>query len=116
MTGLTLALVNSHAAERKDIGLNSECDNARFRVVLGVQLQELMAKQRYEASARHVLETASITHKDTCEKNSARLERRMQSHLKVNVEPPRLAGAFGLKILAEKVCHLLTGLRPYSKR
>ena len=39
MTGLTLALVNSHAAERKDIGLNSECDNARFRVVLGVQLK-----------------------------------------------------------------------------
>ena len=34
----------------------------------------------------------------------------MQSHLKVNVEPPRLAGAFELKILAEKVCHLLTGL------
>ena len=34
----------------------------------------------------------------------------MQSHLKVNVEPPRLAGTFGLKVLAEKVCHLLTGL------
>ena len=34
----------------------------------------------------------------------------MQLRLKVNVEPPRLAVTFGLKVLAEKVCHLLTGL------
>ena len=39
-----------------------------------------------------------------------RFERRTQCRLNVNVEPPRLACAFGLKILAEKVCHLLPGL------
>lgn len=34
----------------------------------------------------------------------------MQGHLKVNVEPPRLAGAFELKILAEIVRDLVPGL------